>query len=66
MVAYFYKSDGEDVHPHGQSGQAIPPPHGDGTRLEAILHRRDSTSGMFVKLRPTDRQLKLPFIGELN
>ena len=52
-------SRGDQGDPPNGSGKADSP---DGeSRLEAILHRRDSR-GMFSMLRPDDRQLYLPFI----
>jgi hypothetical protein len=48
----------------GQSGQTDPPPQGDGSILKAMLHRIDSQTKRFVRLKPDDRQLYLPLVGK--
>jgi hypothetical protein len=35
----------------------------DDSRPEALLIRRSRRTGRFVKLKPTDRQMWIPFIG---
>jgi hypothetical protein len=45
-----------------ESGQKERPSEYDGTFLKPILHRVDEQTQRFVRLRPDDRQLYLPFV----
>lgn len=42
-----------------------PSPRGDGSILKPMLHRIDPVSKRFVRLRPTDRQMYLPFARKM-
>jgi len=53
----FRKNDGRE------SGQGEPPLKSDGSTLKAMLHRIDERTKRFIRLRPDDRQLYLPFVA---
>jgi hypothetical protein len=48
------------------SGQGEPPLKSDGSTLKAMLHRVDDRTKRFIRLRPVDRQLYLPFVAKQN
>lgn len=47
-----------------ESGRTEPPSQNDGSILKAMLHRVDRQTKRFVRLKPDDRQLYLPFLAK--